>query len=94
LDYKSISCEGTISNRSAIVTRVSVKAIIDGKPEWMTREISQENGVHVCNGPRLHFGLGDAEKADSVIIRWPSGILDVYTDIQANPSIKQLKKLD
>ena len=50
----------------------------------MTREISQENGIHACNGPRLHFGLGDAEKADSIIIRWPSGQNDSYTDVNAN----------
>jgi len=91
--WLNISCEGTRSNRSAIGARVRVKAIIEGETVWMTREISQENGVHACNGPRLHFGLGDAEKADSVIIRWPSGILDVYTDIQANSFYKAVEEV-
>ncbi|MBN2699766.1 MAG: CRTAC1 family protein [Bacteroidales bacterium] len=82
--WLNISCEGTISNRSAIGTRVKVKAKVGETYEWMMREISQENGIHACNGPRLHFGLGEAEKADSVIIRWPSGKIDRYTDINAN----------
>ena len=82
--WLNISCEGTISNRSAIGTRVKVKAIVEGEPIWMMREIGQENGVHACNGPRVHFGLGNAEKADSVIIRWPNGLVETYNDIAAD----------
>jgi len=26
------------------------------------------------NDPRVHFGLGDAEKVDAVEIDWPSGV--------------------
>ena len=83
-NWINISCEGTLSNRSAIGTRVRVKAIIDGKTVWMTREISQENGIHACNGPRLHFGLGDAERAEEIIIRWPNGDIETFKDIRAN----------
>jgi hypothetical protein len=30
---------------------------------------------------RLRFGLGDAGKADKVIIRWPDGHEDTLTDV-------------
>jgi len=87
----NISCEGTQSNRSAIGTRIKVKAKIGDSSQWMMREISQENGVHACNGPRLHFGLGNATRADSVIIRWPSGQIDTYTDISADVFYKAIE---
>jgi hypothetical protein len=89
--WLNISCEGTVSNRSAIGARVKVKAKVGEKYEWMTREISQENGVHACNGPRLHFGLGSAERADSVIIRWPNGLVETYTDLQADHFYKAIE---
>lgn len=82
--WLNISCEGTMSNRSAIGTRIKVKAKVGEESIWMTREIGQENGVHACNGPRLHFGLGIAEKADSVIVRWPNGLVETYNDIPAD----------
>lgn len=82
--WLNISCEGTMSNRSAIGTRIKVKAKVGEESIWMTREISQENGVHACNGPRLHFGLGIAEKADSVIVRWPNGLVETYNAIPAD----------
>jgi len=88
--WLNISCEGTISNRSAIGTRIKVKAKVGEKSEWMLREISQENGVHACNGPRLHFGLGNAAIADSVIIRWANGTLETYTDIAVDHFYKKI----
>lgn len=82
--WLNISCEGTRSNRSAIGTRVRVKAMVGEEYIWMTREITQENGIHACNGPRLHFGLGDAVKAEEIIIRWPNGDIETFTDVPAN----------
>jgi hypothetical protein len=32
----------------------------------------------------VHFGLGEASQADTVEIRWPSGTVQVLTDVQAN----------
>ena len=89
--WLNINCEGTKSNRSAIGARVSIKAKVGERSEWMIREISQENGIHACNGPRLHFGLGEAEQADSVIIRWPSGNIDTYTNIRSDRFYKAIE---
>ncbi len=90
--WLNIACEGTKSNRSAIGTRVKVKARVGDETVWMMREISQENGVHACNGPRLHFGLGSAVKADSVIIRWPGGLVETYADVPADHFYKAIEQ--
>tara|TARA_B110000091_G_scaffold138346_1_gene147910 strand:- start:241 stop:2211 length:1971 start_codon:yes stop_codon:yes gene_type:complete len=31
-----------------------------------------------------HFGLGDAEDIDSLKIEWPSGVIDIYLDIESS----------
>jgi hypothetical protein len=31
------------------------------------------------NDPRVHFGLGDAAKVDSVEIHWPDGVVEKVT---------------
>ena len=36
------------------------------------------------NDPRLHFGLGTAEKVESLEIRWPSGIVQTLRDVAAD----------
>jgi hypothetical protein len=33
---------------------------------------------------RLHFGLGAAERADSIAVRWPSGTKTVLKDVAAD----------
>lgn len=38
--------------------------------------------------PRLHFGLGQASKADVVEIRWPGGKVQQFKDVSANQSFK------
>jgi hypothetical protein len=83
-NWLNFTCEGRHSNRSAIGTRIRVKAHIGGNDVWMMRELSQENGMHTCNGAMLHFGLGDAENADSIIIHWPSAHIDTFLNIPPN----------
>jgi Flp pilus assembly protein TadD len=56
---------GTKSNRDAIGARVEV----DGQAKWLaagSAYLSQHT-------KRLHFGLGEREKAEKVRIHWPSG---------------------
>jgi hypothetical protein len=90
-NWMNFTCEGTHSNRSAIGTRIRVKAHIGENDVWMMRELTQENGLHSCNGARLHFGLGDAELADSVIMYWPIGHIDTVTNLSANHFYKAIE---
>jgi len=83
-NWVNINCIGTASNRSAIGTKVKAKAVIDGVNVWQMREIAQMSGCHGNSDMRVHFGFGDAAVIDSLIVRWPSGVVDTYTGMEVN----------
>lgn len=56
------------SNRDAIGAEVKVRV---GK-RWMVQQVTGVNGA-VQSERTVHFGLGQAIRADQVVIRWPSG---------------------
>ena len=60
---------GTTSNRSAIGTRVTLKA---GGREQVWYAEGGGSFLWGCDR-RAHFGLGGAEKIQSVVVNWPSG---------------------
>ena len=90
-NWINISCRGILSNASAIGARVYTKATIYGKAVWQMRELAQQTGLHSISSPRFHFGLGDAEMIDSIIILWPSGVEDIYLDVQANQFMRAIE---
>lgn len=86
--WVNITCKGTGpssgSNLSAIGTIVRSKATINGSPVWLTRQVSSQNSFNCQNALSIHFGYGNATVIDSLEIRWPSGIIDVYTGVAIN----------
>src|SRR5690606_18501461 len=72
-----LDLEGKISNRSAIGAVVKVKAVINGNEVVQIRRVAGQNGY--CGQTlQLHFGLGDAEHADSILIILPYGRMSNY----------------
>ena len=37
-----------------------------------------------ASDPRLHFGLGNADRIDAIEITWPSGLVDHYSGLSPN----------
>ncbi len=74
-NWVELSLTGTKSNRDAIGARVIIKA---GGLRMM-REVNGGNGYSSQSTKRLHFGLGSAQKIDSVEIHWPSGLVEKVT---------------
>jgi hypothetical protein len=71
---------GTKSNRSGIGARVTVTA-------GSQRQISEvhSGGSYLSQDDlRLHFGLGSAQKADRVDVRWPSGREESFIKVSGN----------
>jgi hypothetical protein len=46
------------------------------------------NGYLSQGDPRVHFGLGAAEKADLVAVRWPDGTTDEWKDVAADQVLR------
>jgi hypothetical protein len=69
----------TASGRDAVGARITVTA---GHRKQIDEVRS--GGYHISQGDfRVHFGLGDAVKAD-VGIRWPQGAVETLKDVDAN----------
>ena len=60
---------GTHSNRSAIGTRVKITA----GDQTQTEEVRSGGSYLSQNDLRLHFGLGEAKRIDTIQIYWPAG---------------------
>lgn len=80
----NILCRGVISNRSAIGTRITASAVINGINVKQTREINGQTGYNAQNSLNVELGFGNASVIDTIIIKWPSGLTDVYINVAVN----------
>jgi enediyne biosynthesis protein E4 len=78
--YLTVRLVGTRSNRDAIGARVTVVA--GGRTQ--VREVRSGGSYCSQNDLRLTFGLGAAELAETVTVRWPGGGTEVRRDVPAN----------
>ncbi len=78
---------GKKSNRTGIGARVTVIAQVQADTKEPLRQIDEVRSggsYYSQNDLRLHFGLGEATRADTVEIAWPSGSKDVLHNLAAN----------
>jgi hypothetical protein len=78
--FVTFQLEGKSSNRDGVAARVTLEA--GGR-----RQVAQRfgGGSYLSAGdPRLHFGLGTADRVDSVEVRWPSGCIDAYRGLSVD----------
>ena len=75
-----IATIGTLSNRSGIGTRITVTA---GESKQM-REVKSGGSYPSHSDMRLHFGLGESAFAEHIEIRWPSGLVEHFKNIETN----------
>jgi enediyne biosynthesis protein E4 len=85
--WLTIYAQGVNTNKSAIGTKIRIKATINGQPVWQMREISAQHGYCGQNDFRAHFGLGDATIIDSIIVEWLGTVTEVYTAINVDQFI-------
>ncbi|MBV8812011.1 MAG: CRTAC1 family protein, partial [Acidobacteriaceae bacterium] len=71
---------GVKSNRDAMGTRVTLKA--GGSTQ--VREVAGGGSYLSQSDLRLHFGMGEATKAESVEVGWPSGLRQTFHDIKGD----------
>jgi hypothetical protein len=54
--------------------------------QWVTATTS--SGYLSASDPRVHFGLGDSPVANSIEIRWPSGIVQTLTNVKGDQQVQ------
>ena len=77
-NYLSINLEGVQSNMSAVGTRVEAY----GPWGVQIRDVRSGESYGIHNSLNVHFGIGSETQVDSLVLKWPSGIIDIYNDIQ------------
>ena len=85
-NWVELKLMGETSNRDAIGARVTLTA---GGESYM-REVNGGNGYAGQSATRLHFGVGRAERLDSVRIRWPNGQVETLPPAQAATLINRV----
>lgn len=74
---------GKASNRNAIGTRVRVT--VGGQTQ--TQEVRSGGSYLAASDRRLIFGLGKAQQADRIEIRWPGGKVQPVTPMRRNTAL-------
>jgi len=78
--WVSFELAGTKSNRLAIGAKLKLVA----GSMTQTAEVFSGGSYLSNNDFRVHFGLNDATKIDSLEIRWPSGKVETVKDLKAD----------
>ena len=74
---------GKRSNRDGFGARVEVKA--GGLTQY--DEVRTNSSFESASDPRLHFGLANATRVDSIVVRWPSGKVDIAENEAADQEL-------
>lgn len=93
-NWLKLQLEGVSSNKNAIGARVQARAVINGVATWQLRDIQAQTGYAGQNSMVVHFGLGDAATVDSLIIHWPAGNRQIFTDIDANQKLEVVEVIN
>jgi len=81
--WLQVKLEGTVSNRAAIGARV--RMVAGGVSQ--IRQVAGGTGLQSQDAMVVSLGLGAVSAIDSLIVRWPSGIVQVVEPV---PAVDQL----
>ena len=76
--WVEVALRARSGNRFGIGARVGVER--DGKPT-LWRPVRADGSYLSASDIRVHFGLGDASKVSAVVVKWPDGTLERWTDV-------------
>jgi hypothetical protein len=79
-NWISLQLVGVKSNRAAL----GAVATLEQGGDKREQEVRSGDGYISQSDLRLHFGLGKSPKAEKIVIRWPSGLVETLSDLPAN----------
>ena len=82
--WLELQLEGTKSNRDALGARI--KVVTPGATEY--NHVSFNFGYASSSAGPVHFGLGAAKSADTVEIRWPSGLVQELKNVAGDRIVR------
>ena len=86
--YLTVRLKGAGANRDAVGARL----LAEVGSQKLLRTIDG-GGSYLCSSdPRVHFGLGNAARVDRLEIRWPSGKVEVRTNLPVNQQIEWVEE--
>jgi hypothetical protein len=74
-----VQAVGKKSNRSAIGATITIHA----EGQTQTVPVLSQSSFLSVNDPRVHFGLGAAQKIDKIVVQWPSGVTEEFSGAEA-----------
>lgn len=81
--FLAVNLEGTVSNRKGVGARIE----LHGSWGIQIREVRAGESYGISNSLTQHFGLGAETAIEYVVVRWPSGIVDVVQNPAADQFI-------
>jgi hypothetical protein len=79
-----VGLEGRVGNRSAIGARVTVRS-----GDLVQSAEHRSGGSYLShNDARLHFGLEERTRVDSVEVRWPNGAIQQFSALPADAFVR------
>ncbi|MEX0316170.1 MAG: VCBS repeat-containing protein [Allomuricauda sp.] len=82
-NYTTIQLRGPEKNVFGLGTKVTLFA--NGIPQF--QEMTLTRGFQSSVAPKLHFGLGKAEKVDSILIIWPDAKKELIKSAKINSNL-------
>lgn len=83
-NHLKLDLTGMASNPDAIGARIMVYSQAWGV---QTREVRSGESYGIMNSLTQHFGLGAETIVDSVVIRWPMGLVEKMVNVMANQTM-------
>ena len=77
--FRIISREARDAHAAVVSANVGAKRLY--------RKVQPEGSYLSSNDPRVHFGLGYAERATEVTVRWPTGEVELFGDFEAGRTV-------
>ncbi|WP_175622680.1 FG-GAP-like repeat-containing protein [Chryseobacterium schmidteae] len=81
--WLKVTLQGTQSNRNGIGARVEIY----GAWGKQIRDVQSGVGFRNMNTLNTHFGIGQATAITKVVVKWPSGLVDIIDNVTPNTTL-------